>query len=109
MGSRYRGTVLVDVEVNEVLEEIETQDLLDELKERGKHDDEANIAMCRLHAMTGLSAWDWENLVQAVKEDDGRRALDLLRPIVINPTRLATPEALSALARDPVNGRPVIQ
>lgn len=105
---RY-STVSVDVQIDEILPDIDTSDLIAELKSRSKTNEAANEALRSLHRMTGLSAWDWEKLVEAVKDDDGHRAIDLLQPILIRPTKFATPEALSALARDPVNGRPVIQ
>lgn len=109
MGRYSTIPVTVDVEIHEVLDEVDTEDLVAELKSRSKTSEAADAALRDMARMTGLSAWDWEKLLEAVRTDDGHRAIDLLRPILTNPTRLATPEALSALARDPVNGRPVIQ
>lgn len=96
--------VNVDVDVGDVLDEVETKDLVRELRSRARDEGESLVA----ELTHGLSAWDAEKLREAVKNDDGRRVIDLLAPLMF-PARLPTPDAFSKLARDPATGRPVIQ
>ena len=81
MGTRKRtGTIRVDVEVEvdpwTVLEQISTEDLLEELKSR---DDMPTGQGAANRTIGKLSDWDTESLLDAVRRDDGRRAIDLMR------------------------------
>lgn len=85
MGTRRRsGTIRVDVEVEvepwQVLEEISTEDLLEELASREDKPKSAGQVAAHAYFTIGkLSDWDTESLLEAARCDDGRRAVDLLR------------------------------
>lgn len=82
---KHRGSVqvevstYVDIDVDEVLEEISTDDLRDELERReGKSrgpDGPAGGSDLNLR----LQSWEADKLRDAVRNDDGRRAVDLLK------------------------------
>ena len=97
--------VSVDVNVDEVLDDIDTKDLVRELRSRARDEGESLVA----ELTNGLSAWDAEKLREAVKNDDGRRVIDLLAPMMFPNRHGPTVDKFAKLARDPATGRPVIQ
>lgn len=81
MGSRRRTrSITVDVEVEvepwQVLESLSTEDLLEELASREDKPASGGLAGFTIGK---LSDWDTESLMEAVRCDDGHRAVDLLR------------------------------
>lgn len=98
--------VNVDVDIEDVLEEADTKDLINELHRRNKADGDRFV---RNELSRGLSAWDVEELKAAVLADDGRRVVDILAPVLLPSRTGPSVEQFAKLARDPATGRPVIQ
>jgi len=90
--------ISVDVDVDDVLEEIDTRALVAEVNRRGTD------ALAAL----GLTENDVERLKQAVKADDGRRAVDILRPLFFKPDLEKLRAHFDALPRDIATRRPLI-
>jgi hypothetical protein len=68
------------VEVDDVLDDLSTDDLIQEIQRRaGKGDLDA--AKFGGASVLGLGPWDTESLICAIQNDDGRRVVDLLRPV----------------------------
>lgn len=78
MARRRSGSISVEVDVDiwQVLEEVSTEDLIEELK--GREDKPAGETT---HGLTigKLGVWDTESLLEAVRRDDGRMTVDLMR------------------------------
>ena len=76
-------TVSVDVDVDYVIDEIDTDFLVKELRARAKRGDaKATSALGGEVSILSLNDWDSESLRCAVMTDDGRRVVDLLRPVI---------------------------
>ena len=69
----------VEVSLGEVAEQMDNEDLLRVLTQRG-------LISPAAMSLNKLPAWDWEKLVAAVRVDDGRAVIDILRPI-LDPTQ----------------------
>lgn len=104
--SRVRAYVEVDVE--DLIEEVDTDDLVSELKSR--RDFESKLAADpALQKVLGLlTSWDLERLSAAVIASDGAKTLDILRPLFCPTHHAPTREAYDALPRDIVTRRPLV-
>lgn len=70
----------VDVDLGEVLEELETEDLREELgrrEARTKRGAEGPSGGTEINLK--LASWDADKLRDAIRTDDGRRAIDILK------------------------------
>ena len=78
MGRRRSTSISVEVEVDiwQVLEEVSTEDLIEELKSR---DDKPSSETTHGLTIGKLGTWDTESLLEAVRRDDGRMTVDLMR------------------------------
>ena len=73
--SRRRSTISVsaDVYIDEILEDVDSDDLIEELKARGKWQEVGR----QIHALER----DWDLLAELIAEGRSREALDLLASI----------------------------
>ena len=84
MGTRRRYStkrIEVEVDVGDIIDEMDTDDLIKEIEARASGGDKEAQAFVGGSGPTigRLGPWDSESLLDAVRRDDGRRAVDLLR------------------------------
>ena len=87
------GQISVCIDADEVLDELSDEDLLAELKSRGLNP----------LGLIGLGERDLIEVRRAVLLDDGRRVVDLLKPLFSKG-----PVGPWPTQRDPSTGRPLI-
>lgn len=71
----------VEVDVDDIIAELDTDELIKEIEARASGGDREAQAFVGGSGPTigRLGLWDSESLLEAVRRDDGQRAVDLLR------------------------------